>query len=90
LQRELSVAEVSNDLMYELLKNIHQRMARFENALGGVKHEIVAMGLQASSTQTDINNIYAVTSRIDQRLDRIEKRLELRELAESPQAPYEP
>ena len=75
--------------MYELLKEIHQRMDRLENGLGEVKHEIVAMRLQALSTQTDINNIYAVTARIDQRLDRIEQRLELRELAE-PQRPYDP
>ncbi|MBL8579556.1 MAG: hypothetical protein JNK47_20315 [Mesorhizobium sp.] len=84
------MTEVSNDLMYELLKKIHQRMDRLENGIGEVKHEIVAMRLQALSTQTDINNIYSVTARIDQRLERIEQRLELRELAEPPQVPYEP
>ncbi|WP_246670994.1 MULTISPECIES: hypothetical protein [unclassified Mesorhizobium] len=68
--------------MYELLKKIHSRMDRLENGLGEVKHEIVAIRLQALSTQTDINNIYSITSRIDQRLERIEQRLELRELAE--------
>jgi uncharacterized protein Yka (UPF0111/DUF47 family) len=83
------MTEVTNELMYELLKKVHQRMDRFENGLGEVKHEIVAMRLQALSTQTDINNIYAVTSRIDERLDRIERRLELRELAE-PQTPFNP
>jgi archaellum component FlaC len=83
------MTEVTNELMYELLKKIHQRMDRLENGLGEVKHEIVAIRLQALSTQTDINNIYAVTARIDQRLDRIEQRLELRELAEA-QSPYEP
>ncbi|WP_274629219.1 hypothetical protein [Arvimicrobium flavum] len=84
------MTEVTNELMYELLKKIHQRMDKFENALGEAKHEIVAMRLQGLSTQTDINNIYAVTARIDQRLERIEQRLELRELAEKPQAPYTP
>jgi archaellum component FlaC len=83
------MAEVSSELMYELLKKTHERMDRLDNSLGEVKHEIVAMRLQALSTQTDINNIYSVTARIDQRLDRIEQRLELRELAE-PQRPYEP
>jgi hypothetical protein len=82
------MAEVTSELIYELLKKIHQRMDRFDLALGEVKHEMVAIRLQALSTQTDINNIYAITSRIDQRLDRIEQRLELRELAE-PQAPFE-
>ncbi|MEQ1939886.1 hypothetical protein ABMA46_16690 [Mesorhizobium sp. CN5-321] len=83
------MAEVSNELMYELLKKIHQRMDRLENGLGEVKHEIVAIRLQAMSTQTDINNIYSVTARIDDRLDRIERRLELHELAEA-QKPYQP
>jgi archaellum component FlaC len=82
------MAEVSSELMYELLKRIHERMDRLDNSLGEVKHEIVAMRLQGLSTQTDINNIYSVTARIDQRLDRIEQRLELRELAE-PQRPFD-
>lgn len=37
--------------------------------------------------QTDIHNIYGVLSRHDDRLDRIEHRLELREMAEGPQKP---
>ena len=82
------MSEVTNEPMYELLKTIHQRMDRLENGLGEVKHEIVAMRLQALATQTDINNIYAVTAPIDQRLDRVEHRLELRELAE-PQRPFD-
>ena len=83
------MAEVSSELMYELLKKIHHRMDNFEHALGEVKQELVAMRLQALSTQTDIHNIYATTSRIDDRLDRIERRPELRELAEA-QTPYQP
>lgn len=83
------MAQVTNELMYELLKKIHLRMDKLENSLGEVKHEIVAMRLQGLGTQTDINNIYSINARIDQRLERIEQRLELRELAE-PHAPYEP
>ncbi|WP_292630490.1 hypothetical protein [Mesorhizobium sp.] len=47
--------EVTNELMYELLKKIHSRMDRLESGLGEVKHEIVAIRLQALSTQTDVN-----------------------------------
>lgn len=78
------MAEVTNELMYELLKKLHERMDRLEIGLGEVKHEIVAMRLQGMAVQTDINNIYGVTGRIDDRLGRIERRLELRELAEQP------
>ena len=83
------MVEVTNELMYEQLKRTHQRTDRLENGFGEVKHEIVAMRLQALGTQTDINNIYSVTGRIDERLERIEQRLELRELAEQ-QKPYKP
>lgn len=75
--------------MYDLLKEIHQQMDKFEQGIGEVRREAVAMRLQGLSTQTDINNIYSVTARIDQRLGRIESRIELRELAERPQAPYD-
>ncbi|SMH49145.1 hypothetical protein [Mesorhizobium australicum] len=84
------MAEVSYQFLEELLRRLHERMDRFEHSLGEIKHEIVAMRLQNMGMQTDINNIYGVTGRIDQRLDRIENRLELRELAEKPQSPYEP
>lgn len=83
------MTEITNELVYELLKKIHQRMDRLENGFGEVKQEIVAMRLQGLSTQTDITNIYAVTTRMDQRMERIEQRLELRELAE-PQRPFDP
>lgn len=83
------MAEVTNEPMYELLKRIHERMDRLEHGQGELRQELVAMRLQGMAVQTNINNIYGVTARIDQRLDRIEQRLELRELAET-QLPYEP
>jgi len=83
------VAEVTNELIYEILKNLQSRTANVElvtiehsQALNAVRGHVV-------SIQTDTNNIYSVLTRIDQRLDRIERRLELRELAET-QRPYEP
>ncbi|MGX5841275.1 hypothetical protein ACWGTI_11190 [Mesorhizobium sp. ArgA1] len=82
--------EVTYEPMYELLKKIHSRMDRLENGLGEVKHEVVAIRLQALGTKADISDIYAITGRIDQRLERIEQRLELRELAEKSQPPYDP
>ena len=84
------MTEASFELMHELLKKLHEGMDRLEHGQGEIKHEIVAVRLQGMAVQTDINNIYGVTARIDQRLDRIERRLELHELAESPQRPYDP
>ncbi|MBB6407519.1 hypothetical protein HNQ71_000163 [Mesorhizobium sangaii] len=41
------------------------------------------------ATQSDIHNVYGILTRQDERLERIDRRLDLRELAE-PQRPYEP
>ncbi len=83
------MAEVTSELMYGLLKRIHERMDRLEHGQDEMRQEVVAMRLQGMAVQTNINNIYGVTARIDQRLDRIQRRLDLRELAEA-QKPYEP
>ncbi|CAG1015741.1 MAG: hypothetical protein F9K19_25125 [Rhizobiaceae bacterium] len=83
------MAEVTSELMYGLLKRIHERMDRLEHGQDEMKQEVVAVRLQGMAVQTNINNIYGVTARIDQRLDRIERRLDLRELGET-QKPYEP
>ena len=57
-------------------------VAEIKAELNGVRGHMI-------SIQGDIHNIYGIPSRHDERLDRIERRLELRELAE-PQRPFEP
>jgi chromosome segregation ATPase len=83
------MAEATNDLLYELLKSIHQRMDRFEVALSEIKQELTSVRLSVMGIQTDIHNIYGILARHDERLDRIERRLDLREFAE-PQRPIQP
>jgi len=79
------MAEVTNELM----KNLQQRTTNVELVCLEHSQAMNAMRGHLTSIQTDTNNIYGILSRIDQRLDRIEKRLELHELAE-PQRPYRP
>ena len=83
------MAEVTSELIYELMKKIHQRMDRFDSAMGEFRQEMVSMRLAQMGMQTDIHNIYGITARIDERLERIEHRLELHEFAET-QSPYKP
>ncbi|CAN7389032.1 hypothetical protein [Rhizobium sp. LjRoot254] len=40
--------------------------------------------------QSDLNNLYELVHRIEDRLDQIEKRLELRDFQEMPQSPFDP
>lgn len=81
--------EVTNDLMYELLKRIHLDTGEMRQDMLAVKREVNVIRGHLAATQGDINNIYGILARHDDRLERIERRLELREFAE-PHAPCEP
>ncbi|GEM_PF-289280 len=84
------MAEVTNELIFELLKPIQSRMSAVEQGQRETKQELNAMRGVLVSMQSDLQNIYGILGRHDNRLDRIERRLELRELAPPPQASYEP
>lgn len=83
------MAEVTNDLMYELLKRMNHDLSELRQDVSEVKRELNVIRGHMVGIQSDIHNIYGVLARHDERLERIERRLELRELAES-QRPYEP
>ena len=84
------MAEVSNELIFEILKAMQADIRLLKDGQSEIKQELIAVRGTMVSMQQDINNIYGILARHDERLDRIERRLELRELAEKPQAPYEP
>nr|WP_144860989.1 hypothetical protein [Mesorhizobium sp. J18] len=77
------MADVTNELMYELSKKIHFRLDKIDAGIDELRHSHGAMRGHMISIQTDISNIYASIARHDDRFDRIERRLELRELAEA-------
>jgi chromosome segregation ATPase len=80
---------VSQELMFELLKKIQADTHGLKQGQSEIKAEISALRGTMVSMQQDLHNIYGVLSRHEDRLDRIENRLELRELAEA-QARFEP
>jgi hypothetical protein len=83
------MAEVSGELMYEVLKKVQSRLEGDEHVIVELLNGQNAIRGHIASTQSDMANVYGILTRIDQRLDRIERRLELRELAE-PQKPFDP
>ena len=83
------MAEVTNELLYEILKAVQASVRKVEDGLSEVKQELIAIRGTMVSMQQDINNIYGILARHEVRLDRIERRLELRELAEA-QKPFDP
>ena len=82
------MAEVTNELMYELLKRVHHDTGELRMDVSEVMRELNVMRGHIVSIQGDIHNIYGILGRHDERLDRIEHRLDLRELAE-PQRPFD-
>jgi len=77
------MTQIDGELMYEILKSIQNDMRLLKAGQSEIKHEIISLRLSHMSMQNDIHNIYGITARTDDRLDRIERRLELRELAEA-------
>ena len=71
------MAEVSNDLIYEVLRNLQDRISRFEQTQSEMKTELQAMRGHMLAQQTDTSNLYAVSARQELRLERIERRLDL-------------
>jgi phage shock protein A len=75
------MAEVTNDLIYEVLKQLQDRMTRFESKIDEVKAELQALRNHSMAIQQDTPNIYTILGRNDNRLDRIERRLEIAEVS---------
>jgi small-conductance mechanosensitive channel len=87
---EAAMAEdVTQELLHELLRRLHTRFDKIDNAINEMRSDNLFIRGQIHNLQGDVNNIRGSMAQMDQRLDRIENRLELRELAEA-QARFEP
>ena len=82
------MAEVSSGLMYELMKRIHADVADIKLGQHELKAEMNTIREAMVNLHQDTHNIHTILARHDLRLDRIENRLELRELQEA-QARFE-
>jgi hypothetical protein len=80
---------LANELIYEVLKQVQGDLPGLKQGQTEIRQELNAIRLAQLSMQIDIHNIYGVLARHDERHDRIERRLELREFAET-QHPFDP
>ncbi|WBU28993.1 hypothetical protein OOZ54_20370 [Rhodopseudomonas palustris] len=71
------MAEVSNELIFEVLKQVQQRLDKVDHKVDELKSEMNAMRGYLISVQQDVQNVYAILGRYDGRLEHIERRLEL-------------
>jgi archaellum component FlaC len=84
-----TLADVSQDLINELLRRLHHRADKSDVTARELRNELNSMRLVLHAHQNDINNLYGALHQLDARMERIENRLERRELAEA-QARFEP
>jgi predicted nucleic acid-binding Zn-ribbon protein len=73
--------EVTNDLIYEVLKKVQEDGSRTREDVRGMREELSAIRGHMLSMQRDIHNIYDRLEDHGRRLDRIERRLELADAA---------
>jgi hypothetical protein len=71
------MAEISTELLYEVLKTIQVRLAGVDGKVDELKHDMQAMRSHMIGIQQEISGIHATLVRHELRLDRIERRLEL-------------
>ena len=83
------MADVTNQLMYELLQRVHQQVSELRQDVAELKRELNVVRGHMIGIQSDIHNIYGILARHDERLDRIERRLDLREFSERTQPPFD-
>jgi len=75
------MAEATNDLLYEVLKSMQDRLTRMDIKLDEVKGELQAIRQHQLATSQEVGNIYVKLSRHDDQLTRIDTRLGLLEPA---------
>lgn len=80
------MADVTMELMYEVLKSIQARQAQMDGKIDELKQEMQAFRIsqngirhEITGVQTEIVAVHATLIRHEHRLDRIEHRLELNE-----------
>lgn len=80
------MAEVSNELMLEILKSIQARLVQVDGKIDELRQGMMALGTAQNATRQDITGVYQEISAIhatlvrhEGSLDRIGRRLELSE-----------
>lgn len=77
------MAEVSSDLILEILKALQRDSGEVKSNIGDIKVELNAIRGYLISLQQDVHNVYGILGRQDVHLERIERRLELNDATAS-------
>ena len=74
------MAEVTNELIYEILKKIQDDTASVRSDVKEIRGELQSIRIHLHAVENDTNNLYALYGKLDQRLDRTERRIDLVEI----------
>jgi hypothetical protein len=74
------MAEVTNELMYEVLRRIQEDVTALKEGQREHSAALNAIRIHMVGMQQDIQNLYAAFTRHETQLDRIERRLEISEV----------
>jgi hypothetical protein len=74
------MAQVTNDLMYEVLKQLQSDLAQVKDAQKETNSALDAIRTHMVALQQGVSNIYATLTWHHGRLDRIERRREIAEV----------
>jgi hypothetical protein len=74
------MAEITNELMYEVLKHIQDDVAALREGQREHSAALNAIRIHMVGMQQDIQNLYSAFTRHESRLDRIERRLGIAEV----------
>jgi len=84
------MSNVSQEFLHELLRQLHQRIDKSGTANRELRAENTSLRRIATVQQHDIGDLYEAVHRVEDRLDQIEERLELRDFQEMAQSPFDP
>jgi septal ring factor EnvC (AmiA/AmiB activator) len=84
------VTEANQEFIQELLRRLHQRLDRSDHAIRELRTDNSSIRGQLLAAQGDLNSMRAVIAPLEDRIDQVEKRLELRYFQEMGQTPFDP
>jgi hypothetical protein len=75
------MADVTTELMYKVPKQLQSDMTALKEGQRETNAALNAIRIHMVALQQDVQNIYAMLTRHETRLDRIERRLEIAEVS---------
>ena len=69
--------EVTNELLYEVLKSVQARLSNIEQGQREITARLSALQTHLMAVEKDVANIYDALSAMETRLHRVERRLDI-------------